>query len=174
MKNTILFLLIFPSTVLAVDGYKDLKFGTSYAQLKKLKKCDLEEQKEFTTKSLRIYQCEDFDFNGKKMLATFHFVNDRLLKITIAVGRSLDENFALTKALKEKYGEFTHKPTHEEVLDYQSGLQESLYASWEKETVVLAIYRSGPNREIVFLSYVSPDFKNERQTTLIKDFKDEL
>jgi hypothetical protein len=107
-KNTLpLSLLLgmaaFSASACATDGYRDMKFGASTAVLAQAN-CTMEEPEEAPVG--KMYSCEDFTFASNKTEATLFFVNDKFIRIAIAIP---DDDVAKTlETLKQQYGVAAH------------------------------------------------------------------
>ncbi len=100
---------VFSASACAADGYQDMKFGTSTATVLTQANCAMEEPEEAPVG--KMYSCEDFTFASNKTEATLFFVNDKFIRIAIAIP---DEEVAKTlETLKQKYGVAAHSSQKE-------------------------------------------------------------
>lgn len=100
---------VFSASACAADGYQDMKFGTSTATVLTQANCTMEEPEEAPVG--KMYSCEDFTFASNKTEATLFFVNDKFIRIAIAIP---DEEVAKTlETLKQKYGVAAHSSQKE-------------------------------------------------------------
>lgn len=110
--SLVLAMAAFSTSAFATDGYRDMKFGTSTATVIAQANCTMEEPEEAPIG--KMYSCEDFAFAGKKTEATLFFVNDKFIRIAIAIP---DEDVVKTlETLKKKYGVAAHS-TQKEMQD---------------------------------------------------------
>lgn len=125
-----------------VDGYKDIKFGISYRQLKSMKKCTLPPNPSEADEGVEAAQCQDFPLNQRNRVATFYFVNGKLMRIAVMVGSTTDDFQAYTRSLNEKYG----APS---LLDpgtlaaFDNGQIDTADIAWKSNSVALRITRQG-------------------------------
>lgn len=101
----IAFLLIgFSESCLAVDAYKDFKFGMTAEEVKAKNPCTLTSSPLKPSERVKDLSCDDLPFNGGKAPASFYFINNKLQRVAIAAGKSVEEFFATMQAVAKKYG----------------------------------------------------------------------
>lgn len=149
-------LTFFSVSSMAVDGYKNIKFGSTFNEIKKLKVCNF--QQYYTYKNIRgvtSYSCNDFKFLGKKTTAAIAFIDGKLGKFVIVIEPTGDEVKSILEAMESKYGKpnFNNisanmKPNEKPRIEFANG---SIYLT-EKE------YQG--NSE-VYITYAKPEFDAE-------------
>lgn len=110
--SLMLAMVAFSTSAFATDGYRDMKFGTSTNTVIAQAKCTMEEPEEAPVG--KMYSCEDFAFAGKKTEATLFFVNDKFIRIAIAIPN--EDVVKTLETLKTKYGVAAHS-TQKEMQD---------------------------------------------------------
>lgn len=130
---------------LGVEGYKDLKFGSSVDEVINSKTCSFAKNppdKKYP--GLETYYCYDFSFGNQNTVALAYFVNGKFLRFSISVPGSQAE--ALGEALKNKYGAPSSSPTDQE---------------WEKQFTPSAIFWIGFDNDTVFFREIIGDGKGK-------------
>jgi hypothetical protein len=154
-----------------VDGYKDIKFGISYAQLKALKKCSL--RKLPAEDPLVAYGCENFNFNGKQTGAFFYFIKGKLLRVAIVAGNSSLDAMNYATALRNKYGAPTSlDPT--QLANYDSGLINEADIAWQDGRVLISLTKSDTRSDILMLIYSDPEYFSKYTASAAKNVEKDL
>lgn len=85
-----------------IDGWKNIKFGITFDQLKAMNVCHLASQQKDGIATAHL--CFDLPFDGDKIGASFIFIKGRLLRIVLMAGQGENRAAALGATLKSKYG----------------------------------------------------------------------
>tara|TARA_Y100000593_G_C4214566_1_gene288561 strand:- start:27 stop:539 length:513 start_codon:yes stop_codon:yes gene_type:complete len=122
-KSLLIAMTVFLSTsVFAVDGYKDAKFGMSWEQIKAKGFC--EEYGENNPFDIKVFGGSCYKVAGKKRLMGFYFPTGKkksLNMIHIVMGDSTTEYFnKLVKGIGKKYKE-TYRLTREQIFTLNEG-----------------------------------------------------
>lgn len=157
------------STVSAVDGYKDLKFGIS---AKELLERDLCMMRKFPSENSGVenYGCEDFRFGGKRVNAVAFFIDDKLLRFGIATPTDMAE--VLATQLVEKYGSPSSISTTNEFDAVDTLPNRVAFIAFDDDTVIFKVSSDENNNQITYLIYTSPSFDGlvlKLQQDLLKD-----
>ncbi|MFZ4221483.1 hypothetical protein [Enterobacter ludwigii] len=108
MKRQWLFaavLLAFSASAMAVDGYKNLKFGMSIKEVLDSHICSFKyyPSNDSTYEAIEDdYDCHDFQFGDKKVRAIALFLQGKLSRIGIVIDS--DDYNSVLAALRNKYG----------------------------------------------------------------------
>ncbi|MFI5361498.1 MAG: hypothetical protein ACHQ49_05970 [Elusimicrobiota bacterium] len=149
-------------------GYKDIKFGISFKALAALNKCDLPPALPDADGGVQTATCDDFQFNGKQVPATFYFINKKLMRLGFFVGTSTGDFFAYARSLRKKYGKASGDS--ENFAAYEHGRIDNVALQWK--TIALRMRRT-ESGEFVVLVYTDPNFdealQNEKAKSVEKD-----
>lgn len=159
-----LFISAIAGDAIAVKGYKELKWGQTVKETKKTindnSYCDVTDLN-VNKDGIRVLACDNFDFGGTKRHAFFLSVNDKLLRIGIAI--EADEIEPLIDIFEKKY------KTHSGSLP-EGGQYPSEAIGWDDDTILLKIIfpdtpvqaqNQLPQEPYATLIYTSPDFENK-------------
>lgn len=157
MKKYLLSLILaFTATgAMAVDGYKEVKFGSSFEAMKSAGLCDFQiASKQPEHKNIVMYNCLDFQFDGNHTMAAASFIGGKFGKLQIMVDSPVN---SVLEALYKKYGTPSSSSTEEEM---QNAIitGNPIYVRFDKDTVILKVERVN-KIDLVSLNYVSPDFE---------------
>lgn len=149
-------LLVVSYSSLGVDGYKGVKFGSSFNDLNTANICSWQEKKD-KLKGVNSYYCDDFKFSGKDTIAAAFFINGRFERFAIV----LEQDFgAVLEVLKKKYGRPSLTVTLEDIEKYQSQ-GGSLSMQFDNNTIILNASRENPSeKEKIFLVYTTTEFES--------------
>lgn len=159
-------------SALALDGYREFKFGIDSKKLTSMKKCSV--SKLLSEDETAIYVCTDLIVGGKKSAAGFYFLHDKLARVTIIVGNTESDFVTTLTALKEKYGPKYVAPNELEVQAFDIGRRSELYVEWEKENVSLSIKREMIGAIIVQVTYSVNDYNSIYEKIKSKAIKNDL
>lgn len=127
-------LLAFSASAIAVDGYKDLKFGMSEKEIISTKTCSFRKIPT-NEKGFDEYYCSNFKFGDKKTKAYLFFINGEFLRIGIE--QSPDDFESLFTSLTAKYGEPSSRPTKSDLDALQKIPGSQAAVRFDKDTVYL-------------------------------------
>lgn len=170
MRNNIIVLIIvvfistIPESVFGVDGYKVLKWNMTVNETKKaIEKnsyCDISDYG-IGRDGAHLLSCNDFTFGGTKREAFFIAVNDKLLRVGIAL--ELDEIEPLIGIFNKKYGRKSSGKIPEK------GKYPAETIGWDKDTILLTVtypqqqmqaQNQAPQEPYAILIYTSPGFES--------------
>lgn len=157
-KKLITFILgLFLSTpVIAVDGYKNLKFGMSKKQIIETQICDLEKTNS-DVQGVEIYTCNNFKFGGETVEAGAFFINNKFLRFYITP--SMNVAIGLGQGLTDKYGTPSSSSTPEEFNKIDSTPNAIVYLGFDRNTVVLRIMSDENTIQSAFLLYTASNYE---------------
>lgn len=151
----------------AVDGYKQFKFGMSEGEVRATKVCN------FIRTDVQDLECSDFTFAGQRSVATFYFIDGKLLQVTFVLGeKSKAEMKLLILQLYKKYGAFKEISLAKESDEFGSS-DRDIAMGFDGNTVMLYIMRL-PTRELAMLIYKSPQYEQEAQKQKAEALKKDL
>ncbi|WP_447871802.1 hypothetical protein [Serratia fonticola] len=127
-----LLLLAVSSSATAVDGYKGVKFGSNFNELKAAKMCSWKKLKD-DVKGMSAYYCDDFKFIGEKSKASAFFINEKFERFAVVLGENTDVIF---DSLLKKYGLPSFTPTDEEMKRYEL-LGGKMNFKFDNDTVIV-------------------------------------
>ncbi|MGR6980829.1 hypothetical protein ACUHGC_05325 [Testudinibacter sp. P27/CKL/0425] len=162
LLKTILFAAIttLSTQAMAVDGYKDLKFGMSLKQVKKSYPCKWTAY----THVKNSWHCPKILFMGENTTMLTTFDDGKLARVAINVPISLSER--LINALKEKYTISTYYDENDTFSEVK----------FDDDTVTLQMKKGNASNDYdykLYLMYSIKDFdKKESKKTRENDKKD--
>jgi hypothetical protein len=140
------------TSVIAAEGYRDMKFGASATQVLSQAKCTIGEPEEAPIG--KMYACEDFNFAGKQTEAVFFFANDKFIRIAIALP---DEDIVKTiETLKRKYGLASHS-TQKEIESVDMSPNKTAYINFDNDHISLVLTSDEDGDSSATLMYDSED-----------------
>ena len=160
-KIMVLYLLIVAflltsSFVFAVDGYKDLAFGTSKEQILKnsgysMIKGSIEQS------GVEFYSCNNFKFGNQVVEAGAFFIDEKFLRFVIVV--PLDQLTGIIDGLGNKYGQASSASPKAalEAFDSRQPNTEAFIA-FDTNTVYLKISVDESGIQSAILMYTSPEY----------------
>ncbi len=149
---------------MAVDGYKNIKFGSSYSIVNEANLCELKPYNApVDVKGFSAYQCSDFIFSGKKNNAAISFINDEFQQLIINFN---GETMPLLEALREKYGK-PSSSTPTDVMKRAAKTGEPVIIKFDHDTVIVR-YERLDGKDRTTLIYAAPDYE-KKVNTLLKE-----
>ncbi|WP_274369945.1 hypothetical protein [Morganella morganii] len=155
---------------MAVDGYKNVKFGSSFEILKSAKLCDFQKaSKQSGHKKMVMYNCLDFQFDGNQTIAAASFIDDEFGKLQIMVNSPIE---SVLGALYKKYGSPSSSSTEDEI---QQAIitGHPIYIRFDNDTVNVKIERVN-KIDLVSLIYTSPEFDKKMSETQASNISDDI
>ena len=136
--STLVFFMIFliNSSSFAVDGYREFKWDMSVNEIKKIiKKQNFCRLKDSGTDSQGIHTffCEDFPFGEHKRQGFFLFIEDRLLRIGIALRKEEIEPLIMILNKQYKKADTSEMSKKERV--------EAGTFGWDNDTILLKVHK---------------------------------
>ncbi|PHM23406.1 hypothetical protein [Xenorhabdus budapestensis] len=160
---------------MAVDGYKDAKFGMTEEEFLSKKLCNFEKFEESPRiKEISLYSCSDFLLANKKRGAMAFFLNGKFKRLDIDIGSYVKP---VSKLLEKKYGEPSSYSSKEE---YENALKNNgaISVGYDDNTILvdIRIICVKEGKETSQLIYTSPDvYMNtdfEEKTQELKESKE--
>ena len=151
---------VFSMSSIAVDGYKELKFGMTTEQVLNSGICTFDSLTKFVEPDfVEIAPCTDFQFGGESVLAEAYFINGEFLRFGIYVRAAADMVQSLMKSLTNKYGAPSTMPSKDEILAVDTLPNRNAYIGFDKDTVFLGFQSDENYSQIVILIYTSPKYE---------------
>ena len=151
----IIFFIIIPTKVFAVNGYKNLMFGMNIQQVLNTNICSLHKQPINIT-GVTYYFCTDFVFANKTVYAAAFFVDNKLLRF--AFSPPVDMTQTLTSKLIKKYGSTSSSSSAEEFNAVDKYPNRSAFLAFDHDTVFLKVQSNKFGKENIYLIYTSPEY----------------
>lgn len=149
--------LVISGEVAAVDGYKGVKFGSSFSQLQAGKICSWEKYEADKTPGMDTYYCTNFQFAGKKRTGLAIFIDKKFERISVPLTKDIGFE-ALADSLKKKYGEPSSVFTQEDIQKAMTDGGE-VNVKFDNDTVIISITHDvSTNADTSLLIYTSPDY----------------
>lgn len=120
------------TSVIAAEGYRDMKFGSSMSKVLAQANCTLGEPEEAPIG--KMYTCEDFSFAGKQTEAGFFFANDKFIRIAIVLPN--EDVVKTIETLKKKYGLASHS-TQKEMESIDTSPNKTAYINFDNNHISL-------------------------------------
>lgn len=135
----------------AVDGYKDLKFNMSKAEVKQAKICSFKEAEP------ESWQCNDMKFGNKKTVAFAYFVDNKFKRIGILI--DFDSVMGVANGLKDKYGAVSSMSEQEEWNAVDTTPGAAAYMRFDDDTVIIKVMKHETLGPVAMLIYTTPDYE---------------
>ncbi|MFD3249444.1 hypothetical protein [Rahnella aquatilis] len=167
----ILGLLIAAPSAYAVDGYKNIKFGSSIDEVKNAHVCSMKDYKA-DTPGMDSIVCNDFKFSGGKTQAFAIFLNGKFERFAILL-RNNDTDAIIT-GLKDKYGTPSSTSSQDEL---QEAVKNggNIFIKFDNDTVVFQGSRDSETlKDTGFLIYTTSDYDSKLTSLKSKEFKEDL
>ena len=158
MKRQWLFavaLLAFSASAMAVDGYKNLKFGMSEKDALSTKTCSFRKSHP-DDKGVDTYFCTDFKAGGKRTNALILFIDGKLARF--GFNQSADDALAIMQAMKEKYGEPIDPPSTDQLRSLERVPNDSVDINFDNNTVTIRLTTDDNLNQSILILYSAADF----------------
>ncbi|ACS86159.1 hypothetical protein [Musicola paradisiaca] len=142
-------------TAVAADGYKDMKFGSSYSTIKQQADCSLSGPE--TVDGMSVYSCKNFVFGSKKTLAMFGFNNDKFVRLAISV--TMDDLPSVVEGLKSKYG-MTTPLSSADINTFMNTPNSRVVARFDKNHITLVFDNDANGQKTIFLVYTADNYSS--------------
>ena len=160
-------------TSMAVDGYKGVKFGSNFEDLKAAKICSWKQYADNKVKGMDTYYCDNFKFSGLNTIAMAIFMGGSFERFSIVLNDNQDVT-ALADSLMKKYGKPSSSFTQEEFKDFQNN-GGSLTVKFDEDTVILGMNRDpGTKADSMQLLYSSPSYFEKLKKLQQKNMEGDL
>ena len=143
------------SQALAVDGYKDMKFGMSKAEIVKMKPCAMYKGSG-APKGAESLECNDLKFGGNDVGAGFFFIDGKFERIGIML--DFDKALGVATSLRDKYGDPSSASTKKQIsaIDTQPGA--TAFIAFDDDTIYLRMMTDESLNKAAILIYTSKDY----------------
>lgn len=160
IKNTLLLscLVAFSASSVAVEGYKDLAFGSSEADLLAKKICTMKKM-ETGMPGYTQYGCNDLQFGGRTTTAYAYFINGEFLRLGIDVAWS--EMTAVSDLIFKKYGQPSSQSTKEEMFAIDTTPNATAYWAFEQDTVYMMMQSDANLQKAGIVMYSAPSYEQK-------------
>ena len=165
--------LSFAKPLMAVEGYKNLKFGISMEELKKSKFCTFTAVDKTTFKVINVISCNDLKFNGKSAVVYFYFIDNKFLRLAIPIVPYNNVNTIL-QALIKKYGQMSSSSSSEDYDNYRKLPNQEINLDFDNNTIKLRYYSNSLYKKDALLIYTSPLFRKLSDEKKINTVVDDL
>lgn len=156
--------------VIAVDGYKDLKFGMTKEQVIATKVCDMQTGED--TGAIAVLFCENLQFGGGSVETSFYFINEKLEGLTLYVG--VDNFVGLATSLGKKYGKPSSSSTRKEFQIVDTIANSAAFIAFAGNTVRLSVTSDEHAEQDATLSYVSDTYAQKLAKAQAEGVKDDI
>lgn len=166
-----LILSLTSSLAMAVDGYKDVKFGSSIKEVLDKKWCNWTAYKNSKPSGLQGYYCTDFKFSGQPTLAIAIFIDGKFERLSIILNRDITP---VISALQKKYGPQSSSSSKE---DSTKAIEHGgeIYIKFDNDTVFVSVNRDvKTQKDTSSLVYTSQNYDNLYAKTQEKELEGEL
>ncbi|MEJ1358321.1 MAG: hypothetical protein RPU51_09135 [Candidatus Sedimenticola sp. (ex Thyasira tokunagai)] len=157
--------------VMAVDGYKGLKFGMTKEQVLESKLCTFEEQS-IGQVGVEFYGCRDFMFGGEVVLAGAYFINGKFLRLMIVP--SINVAVGLMNGLTDKYGKPSSSSTPQEFTALDTLPNRKAFLAFDRDTIYLNLMSDENYAQSALLFYTTPTFDTLMQKVQQKSMSSDL
>jgi hypothetical protein len=151
----VLFVLTNCGDLLAVDGFKEYKFGLSFEQAKKIGVCQWKKQDvDFRgfmiigNKNADLYRCSNYAFDGRNSELYLEFVNNSLQRIILDISGDEQTNLKTLERFKKQYG------YEKEGIFLRGRSKQYLF---DDESVELELYE--PPLNLMYLRFYSKNYR---------------
>lgn len=168
----LLALILSASPLLAVEGYKNLKFGMSLEEVKKSKLCGWVDDGTLNMKQTLIIYCLDFKFNGESIMAGAYFIDNKFLKLAIEISYGDMKN--TMAGLKKKYGNSSYTPSQQSIDNFNNLPNQELWYGFDNNTIYLFCRSNKFYKKSAALTYTSPLFDKLFKEKQMKSLKNDL
>lgn len=160
IKNSLLLscLEAFSASSVAVEGYKDLAFGSSEADLLAKKICTMQKM-ETGVPRFAQYACSDFKFGGRTTVASAYFIDGEFLRLGIDVAWS--EMVTVSDLIFKKYGQPSSQSTKEQMYAIDTTPNTTAYWAFEQDTVYMMMQSDANMQKAGVVLYSSPLFEKK-------------
>lgn len=173
MKQTAFFSIcligILSQPALAVDGYKDVKFGASEKEWISKGICSMSRAPDYVS-GISMWQCHDFRLAGGMTNAYAYFIDGKFSRLGIDL--AWGDMAKVSDGLFEKYGPLSSRSTQEQIAALDSQPNALAYIAFDKDTVYISMGTDGNLNKSAMLVYTDPSFDRlsaEKQQAALAD-----
>lgn len=156
------------STGFAVDGYKELKFGSTIEQVKKSKICQ-SKWMNLPNEGLLTLGCTKFKFGKDLTYGYAFFIDKKLARISVIVPRN--KVLSVSEGMLEKYGPPSSQPENAPK-EYIPNTNWDV--GFDNDTVIYRLSIDAKGIDTTLLIYTTPDFDEKIKQKNKADIKDDL
>jgi len=158
MKRQWLFaaaLLAFSASSMAVDGYKNLKFGMSRQDVLATKTCSFRKSPS-DDKGVDTYFCTNFKVGGKRTNALVLFIDGKLARF--GFNQPANDALAIMQAMKDKYGDPIDPPSMDQLQALERVPNDSVDINFDNNTVTIRLTTDDDLNQNMLILYSAADF----------------
>lgn len=148
-------MLLTANYAMAVDGYKDMKFGMSKQEIIKIKPCALYKGNS-APKGAENLECDDLQFGGDDTNAGFFFIDGKLERVALIL--DFDKALGLATSLKDKYGLPSSSSTQKQIAALDTTPGSSAFLAFDSDTVILNLLSDDQMNRAAILIYTSKNY----------------
>jgi hypothetical protein len=150
--------MIATSQAMAVDGYKDMKFGMSKAEIIKMKPCAMYKGNG-APEGAESLECDDFKFGGKKVGAGFFFIDGKFERIGIML--DADKTLGVATSLRDKYGDPSSASTKKQLEAVDTTPGANAFIAFDDDTIYLRMMTDEAMNQAAILIYTSKSYDDK-------------
>lgn len=151
-------LLFTASQAMAVDGYKNMKFGMSKQEIIKIKPCALYKSDDAPKGTERL-DCNDLQFGGDDTDAGFFFIDGKLERVALIL--DFNKAIGLATSLKDKYGLPSSSSTKQQIAAIDTTPNSSAFLAFDGDTVILNLISDDKMNRAAILVYTSKNYSQK-------------
>lgn len=167
---TTLTLFTFTAPALAVDGYKNLKFGMTVKEVATSDICTFRPA-QAPQAGVTQLNCHDFAFGDHTTSAAAFFIDAKFLRFGFEVPMAMATE--LVEMLADKYGPPSFSPSNESLVAIETIPNSSVFVGFDNDTVLLTFFSDEFLIQSASLIYTSPDYnvllRNKIKTSVSND-----
>lgn len=154
---TTFLLLTCSITAHAVDGYKNLKFGSSVEEVQTSKICSFGPLTDYGT-GIKALECTDFKFGNNNVEAGALFINNKFQRFVI--DSDIDYTEAVANQLKSKYGSPSSMSPQSDLDGVDRHPNRTAFIAFDNNTIYMKFDSDENNKESLLIIYTSPEYDN--------------
>ena len=142
--------------LLAIDGYKTLKFEMTKKQAIATKICNLNNTGGSSASQNKLF-CFDLIFGKEKVEAELNFIDDRLMRVSLKVALELANG--IVNELLVKYGSISSRPSQEEIDALEHYPNRKADLKFDNDTVIMRFETDNRGNQKLLLMYSRADYE---------------
>ncbi|WP_337050189.1 hypothetical protein [Serratia fonticola] len=152
-------LMAFSASSMAVDGYKNLKFGMSEADALATKTCNFKKRPS-GEKGVDQFVCGNFKVGGKSTnSAVMLFIGGKLIRFGFE--QPVDDIEPILQAMRDKYGAAINPPTRSQIEALERVPNDSVDINFDNNTVTLRLITDERLNQSMLVMYSVKDFDQQ-------------
>ena len=156
---------------LAVDGYKEVKFGASTKEVMKSGLCSFSPA-DYGIKGVTALACEDLSFGGEMVGASAFFIGDKFLRL--GIDTDVAKAIGLRDSLIKKYG----PPSSMSPAQYFSAIDTTpntqAFMAFDHDTVFIRLDTDEQMNQSATLIYTDPRYEKQLNAHEANALSDDL